>query len=116
MKSEYEKLVSRIENADEGSLVRRGDGEFAEFLGAERRNHPTIIKVETKLLITRVLWDMFANNPKVVLDAMCLLGFDDEVHSGFVQAPQFYGALKDDPFGNQMEVLFKKLAFGIAMG
>ena len=53
--------------------------------------------------------DMFANNPQVALHAMCLLlGFDDDVHSGFVQAPQkFYGALKDDPFGNQMQVLFE---------
>jgi hypothetical protein len=51
--------------------------------------------------------DMFANNPQAALHAMCLLlGFDDEVHSGFVQTPQkFYGTLKDDPFGNQMEVL-----------
>uniref|UniRef100_A0A0A9CY93 Cellulose synthase-like protein H1 n=1 Tax=Arundo donax TaxID=35708 RepID=A0A0A9CY93_ARUDO len=163
MKSEYEKLVSRIENADEGFLVRRGDGEFAEFLGAERRNHSTIIKVlwdNSKSIragegipsliyisrekrpkhhhhfkagamnvLTRVSavltnapimlnvdCDMFANNSEVVLHAMCLLlGFDDEVHSGFVQAPQkFYGALNDDPFGNQMEVLFKKLGFGIA--
>jgi hypothetical protein len=40
---------------------------------------------------------------------MCLLlGFDDDVHSGFVQAPQkFYGALNDDPFGNQMQVLLE---------
>lgn len=55
--------------------------------------------------------DMFANNAQVALHAMCLLlGFDDEVHSGFVQAPQkFYGALKDDPFGNQMEVLYEVL-------
>jgi hypothetical protein len=38
--------VRRIENAEEDSLVRRGDdGEFAEFVGADRRNHPTIIKV-----------------------------------------------------------------------
>jgi hypothetical protein len=53
--------------------------------------------------------DMFANNPKVILHAMCLLlGFDDEVHSGFVQAPQkFHNALKDDPFGNQLEVIIK---------
>ena len=52
--------------------------------------------------------DMFANNPQVALYAMCLLlGFDDEIQSGFVQAPQkFYGGLKDDPFGNRMEVLF----------
>lgn len=53
--------------------------------------------------------DMFANNPQVILHAMCLLlGFDDEVHSGFVQAPQMsYKALQDDPFGNQAEVKYK---------
>ncbi|XP_038989160.1 cellulose synthase-like protein H1 isoform X2 [Phoenix dactylifera] len=51
--------------------------------------------------------DMFANHPEVILHGMCLLlGFDNEVSSGFVQAPQqFYGALKDDPFGNQLVVL-----------
>ncbi|KAL6845674.1 hypothetical protein ACP4OV_024497 [Aristida adscensionis] len=163
MKDEYGQLVSRIENADEGGLVRRGDGEFAEFVGAERKDHPTIVKVlwdnsNSKAgeegipsliyvsrekspahrhnfkagamnVLTRVSavltnapimlnvdCDMFVNNPEVVLHAMCLLlGFDDEVCSGFVQAPQiFYGALKDDPFGNQMEVLFKKLGSGVA--
>ncbi|CAO2042266.1 unnamed protein product [Urochloa humidicola] len=162
IKHEYEKLVSRIENADEESLVRRGDGEFAEFVGADRRDHPTIIKVlrdnskaadgtEIPSLIyisreksprhphhfkagamnvlTRVSavltnapimlnvdCDMFANNPQVALHAMCLLlGFDDEVHSGFAQAPQkFYGGLKDDPFGNQMEVIYEKIGIGIA--
>ncbi|CAN6241757.1 unnamed protein product [Urochloa humidicola] len=159
MKGEYEKLVSRIENADEESLVRRGDG---EFVGADRRDHPTIIKVlrdsgkaadgtEIPSLIyisreksprhqhhfkagamnvlTRVSavltnapimlnvdCDMFTNNPQVALHAMCLLlGFDDEVHSGFAQAPQkFYGGLKDDPFGNQMEVIYEKIGIGIA--
>ncbi|KAL6650615.1 hypothetical protein ACP70R_009541 [Stipagrostis hirtigluma subsp. patula] len=162
MKSEYENLASRIENADEGSLLRHGDGEFAEFFGAERRNHPTIIKVlwdnsNSKAgegfpsliyvsrekspryhhhfkagamnVLTRVSavltnapimlnvdCDMFVNNPQVVLHAMCLLlGFDDEIHCGFAQAPQkFYGGLKDDPFGNQMEVIFKKIGFGIS--
>ncbi|TVU50414.1 hypothetical protein EJB05_01785, partial [Eragrostis curvula] len=161
LKNEYEKLVSRIENAEEGSLLRHG-GEYAEFLSAERRNHPTIIKllwdnstskavegfpsliyvsrekrpiynhhfkagamnVLTRVsavltnapIMLNVDCDMFANNPKVILHAMCLLlGFDDEVHSGFVQQPQkFYGGLKDDPFGNQLEVLFQKLGFGIA--
>jgi hypothetical protein len=59
--------------------------------------------------------DMFANNPKVILHAMCLLlGFDDEVHSGFVQAPQkFYNALEDDPFGNQLEVMLKVRINGV---
>ncbi|URE38655.1 cellulose synthase-like protein [Musa troglodytarum] len=58
--------------------------------------------------------DMFANNPEVVLHAMCLLlGVDDEVSSGFAQAPQqFYGALKDDPFGNQLVLLFKQILPG----
>ncbi|XP_047067040.1 cellulose synthase-like protein H1 [Lolium rigidum] len=161
MKSEYEKLVTRIENADEGFILR--DADFAEFIDTERRNHPTIIKVlwdNTKSrrtgqgfpnlvyvsrekspkhyhnfkagamnVLTRVSavmtnapimlnvdCDMFANNPQVALHAMCLLlGFDDEIESGFVQTPQkFYGALKDDPFGNQLEVGFKKLGGGVA--
>ncbi|URD79430.1 cellulose synthase-like protein [Musa troglodytarum] len=58
--------------------------------------------------------DMFANNPEVVLHAMCLLlGVDDEVFAGFAQAPQqFYGALKDDPFGNQMVVSSKQFLPG----
>ncbi|KAK1683169.1 hypothetical protein QYE76_044017 [Lolium multiflorum] len=154
MKSEYEKLVTRIENADEGFILR--DAEFAEFIDTERRNHPTIVKIlwdNTKSrrtgqrfpnlvyvsreknpkhyhnfkagamnVLTRVSavmtnapimlnvdCDMFANNPQVALHAMCLLlGFDNEIESGFVQTPQkFYGALKDDPFGNQLEVGFK---------
>ena len=50
MQSEYEKLASRIENADEESLVRHGDGEFAELVGADRRDHPTIIKVATNII------------------------------------------------------------------
>ncbi|KAK1264300.1 Cellulose synthase-like protein H1 [Acorus gramineus] len=51
--------------------------------------------------------DMFANNAEVIIHAMCLfLGLDDEVQSGYVQCPQhFYGALKDDPFGNQLVIM-----------
>jgi hypothetical protein len=53
--------------------------------------------------------DMYANNPQVVLHAMCLLlGSKDEKESGFVQFPQcFYDGLKDDPFGNQLIALIK---------
>ncbi|CAK9172317.1 unnamed protein product [Ilex paraguariensis] len=53
--------------------------------------------------------DMYANNPKIVLHAMCmLLGVKNEMDSGFVQYPQcFYDGLKDDPFGNQFVVLLK---------
>ena len=77
----------------------------------------TLIGVQTRVsavltnapIMLNVDCDMFANNPQVILHAMCLLlGFDNEVHSGFVQAPQiFYDALKDDPFGNQTEVMYK---------
>ncbi|XBI56033.1 hypothetical protein VPH35_037713 [Triticum aestivum] len=142
--------------------MRDGGDEFAEFIDAERGNHPTIVKVlwdnsKSKAgeefphlvylsreksprhrhnfkagamnVLTRVSavmtnapimlnvdCDMFANNPQVALHAMCLLlGFDDEIHSGFVQAPQkFYGGLKDDPFGNQMQVITKKIGGGLA--
>ena len=55
--------------------------------------------------------DNFANNPQIALHAMCLLlGFDDEVQSCFAQAPEkVHGALKDDPFRNQMEVFYEVL-------
>ncbi|CAL5055070.1 unnamed protein product [Urochloa decumbens] len=161
IKNEYDELVDRIEKAEESSLVQ-SDNELADFLGGNRRNHRTIIKIlwdnsKSKTVegfpsliyvsrekrpkfhhhfkagamnvLTRVSAvltnapimlnvdrDMFANNPQVILHAMCLLlGFDDEVHSGFVQAPQiFYNALPDDPFGNQTEVMYKKLGYGFA--
>ncbi|TQE01531.1 hypothetical protein C1H46_012894 [Malus baccata] len=47
--------------------------------------------------------DMYANNPKIILHAMCLLlGFKHE-KSAFVQFPQmFYNILKDDPCGSKV--------------
>lgn len=52
---------------------------------------------------------MFVNNPKIALHAMCiLLDSKGEKEVAFVQCPQqFYATLKDDPFGNQMVVMFK---------
>ncbi|CAN0914442.1 Cellulose synthase-like protein B3 [Linum grandiflorum] len=60
--------------------------------------------------------DMYANNPLIVRHAMCmLLGASNERETGFVQFPQcFYGALKDDPFGNQLIVLYQFIGSGIA--
>ncbi|KAK9924515.1 hypothetical protein M0R45_032880 [Rubus argutus] len=60
--------------------------------------------------------DMFANNPSIILHAMCmLLGSKSENENAFVQCPQvFYDGLKDDPFGNQMIVLWKYTAQGIS--
>ena len=54
--------------------------------------------------------DMFVNNPKIVLHAMCILLDPNkgEKEVAFAQFPQqFYSTLKDDPLGNQMVVLFK---------
>uniref|UniRef100_A0A803QJR4 Cellulose synthase-like protein H1 n=1 Tax=Cannabis sativa TaxID=3483 RepID=A0A803QJR4_CANSA len=60
--------------------------------------------------------DMFVNDPNVVLRAMCLLSGPKPLNDiAFVQFPQvFYDRLKDDPFGNQMIVIFEYMAKGIA--
>ncbi|KAJ1381429.1 Nucleotide-diphospho-sugar transferase [Sesbania bispinosa] len=60
--------------------------------------------------------DMFVNNPKIVQHAMCiLLDSKGEKEVAFVQCPQqFYATLKDDPFGNQMVILFKFAGAGLA--
>ncbi|RDX99405.1 Cellulose synthase-like protein H1, partial [Mucuna pruriens] len=60
--------------------------------------------------------DMIVNNPKIVLHALCvLLDSKGEKEVAFTQFPQkFYATLKDDPFGNQMAILFKYLGAGIA--
>ncbi|KAJ8627830.1 hypothetical protein MRB53_021137 [Persea americana] len=161
MKSDYEELKRKIEEAAKKSLPFPLTGEFAEFSNIERGNHPSIVKViwENKdkvpngvphlvyvarekrpnqahhfkagamNVLTRVSGvltnapfmlnvdcDMFANNPQVILHAMCiLLGSKEEKDSGFVQFPQiFYGGLKDDPFGNQMVIANEFILRGIA--
>lgn len=60
--------------------------------------------------------DMYVNNPKVVLHAMCMfLGVDNERDCAFVQFPQkFYDGIKDDPFGNQYVLLVKFIGHGMA--
>ncbi|KAL8088060.1 hypothetical protein AgCh_037994 [Apium graveolens] len=60
--------------------------------------------------------DMYVNNPKAVLHAMCMfLGVDNERDCAFVQFPQiFYDGIKDDPFGNQYVVLVKFVGHGLA--
>ncbi|XP_059452413.1 cellulose synthase-like protein H1 [Corylus avellana] len=59
--------------------------------------------------------DMFVNNPKVVLHAMCLLlGSKSEKESAYIQFPQmFYDGLKDDPYGNQLVVMFEYMTHGL---
>ncbi|GMH11024.1 hypothetical protein Nepgr_012865 [Nepenthes gracilis] len=159
MKEEYKLLCQQIQNASQ----KRFDltGEFADFADAERKNHPSIIKViwenteagedgvphlvyisrekrpncphhykagamnvlsrvsgmmTNAPFILNVDCDMFANNPQVVLHAMCLLlGSKNERDCGFVQFPQkFYDGLKDDPFGNQLIALQYFFSRGVA--
>ncbi|KEH29713.1 putative cellulose synthase (UDP-forming) [Medicago truncatula] len=60
--------------------------------------------------------DMFVNNPNIVMHALCiLLDSKGEKEVAFAQCPQqFYATLKDDPFGNQMAILYKYLGAGLA--
>jgi len=58
--------------------------------------------------ILNVDCDMYVHNPKIVLHALCiLLDSKGEKEVGFAQCiQQFYDALKDDPFGNQLVATF----------
>ncbi|KAG2712180.1 hypothetical protein I3760_04G112600 [Carya illinoinensis] len=95
----------------------------------KRHNHPHHYKAGAMNALTRVSalmtnapymlnvdCDMFVNNPKAILHAMCvLLGSKSESEIAFAQFPQvFYDGLKDDPYGNQMVVLFEFIVGGIA--
>ncbi|XWS36779.1 hypothetical protein CRYUN_Cryun20dG0115200 [Craigia yunnanensis] len=100
------------------------------YISREKRpSHPHNYKAGAMNVLTRISGvmtnapfmlnvdcDMFASNPKIILEGMCLLlGVEDEQECGFVQCPQiFYNALKDDPFGNQLTVPFAILAGGMA--
>ncbi|XVF81616.1 hypothetical protein PTKIN_Ptkin15bG0169500 [Pterospermum kingtungense] len=100
------------------------------YISREKRpNHPHNYKAGAMNVLTRVSGvmtnapfmlnvdcDMFASNPKIILEGICLLlGVKDEQECGFVQCPQiFYNVLKDDPFGNQMIVPFAIIGSGMA--
>ncbi|TKY48721.1 Cellulose synthase protein B4 [Spatholobus suberectus] len=66
--------------------------------------------------ILNVDCDMYVNNPKIVLHALCiLLDSKGEKEVAFAQCiQQFYDGLKDDPFGNQLVALFLYLGGGVA--
>ncbi|XP_040370074.1 cellulose synthase-like protein H1 isoform X2 [Rosa chinensis] len=100
------------------------------YLSREKRpKHPHHAKAGAMNVLTRVSGlmtnapymlnvdcDMFANSQNIILHAMCmLLGSKNENENAFVQYPQvFYDGLKDDPFGNQMTVLWKYVGQGIS--
>ncbi|XP_062106081.1 cellulose synthase-like protein H1 [Humulus lupulus] len=99
------------------------------YISREKRpKHPHHYKAGAMNVLTRISGmmtnapfmlnvdcDMFVNDPNVVLSAMCLLsGPKPRNDIAFVQFPQvFYDRLKDDPFGNQMIVMFEYMAKGI---
>ncbi|KAL7218916.1 hypothetical protein ACSBR2_012059 [Camellia fascicularis] len=99
------------------------------YISREKRpKHPHHFKAGAMNILTRVSGvitnapfmlnldcDMYVNNPQIVVHAMCLLlGVTNERDCAFVQSPQiFYDGLKDDPFGNQMVVLFHYVGHGI---
>lgn len=63
--------------------------------------------------ILNVDCDMFMNNPQVVLHAMCVFfnSEDDFEDIGYVQTPPcFYDGIKDDPYGNQLVIVYEVLS------
>ncbi|KAJ1400045.1 Nucleotide-diphospho-sugar transferase [Sesbania bispinosa] len=122
MKEEYEHLSRKIQNAAQKSIPCPLVGEYAVFSETQPRNHPTIIKTRVSGLMTNAPFilnvdcDMFVNNPKIVLHALCiLLDSKGEKEVAFVQCPQrFYDAVKDDAFGNQLVALPMYIGGGFA--
>ncbi|EEF33041.1 conserved hypothetical protein [Ricinus communis] len=55
--------------------------------------------------------DMYVNNPQVVRHAMCfLLGSLNKEEFAFVQFPQMFYDLKDDPFGHTLQYIGRGIA------
>ncbi|KAG2712168.1 hypothetical protein I3760_04G112300 [Carya illinoinensis] len=113
MKDEYEQLCHNIEVAVQ-KYVHPCDftGDFAEFSNVERKNHPTIIKViwENKGLPNGLPQLVYISREK-------LHKHPHHYKAGAMNVlfPQvFYDGLKDDPYGNQMVVLFEYMGSGIA--
>ncbi|KAI4322516.1 hypothetical protein L6164_022202 [Bauhinia variegata] len=100
------------------------------YISREKRpKHPHHFKAGAMNVLTRVSGlmtnapfilnvdcDMFVNNPKIVLHALCIfLDPKGEKEVAFVQCPQkFYNGPKDDPLGNQFVVFYKYIGSGMA--
>ncbi|XWS75762.1 hypothetical protein CRYUN_Cryun01aG0120000 [Craigia yunnanensis] len=133
-------VFSKVESSNHPTIIKIigenkqsfGDDDVPHlvYISREKRpNHPHHFKAGAMNVLSRVSGvmtnapfilnvdcDMFANNPQVVRQAMCqLLGSESEREIGFVQYPQcFYDGPKDDPYGNQFQVLTEYLGRGIA--
>uniref|UniRef100_A0A162A5J6 Cellulose synthase-like protein H1 n=1 Tax=Daucus carota subsp. sativus TaxID=79200 RepID=A0A162A5J6_DAUCS len=112
----YDMLCQKIEAASQTNVPSE------VFSKVDKKNHPSILKTRVSGLMTNAPFilnvdcDMHVNDPQVILRAMCIFfGVENEKDCAFVQFPQqFYDGLNDDPFGNQMVVLFKYMAQGLA--
>ncbi|KAF7805783.1 cellulose synthase-like protein H1 isoform X1 [Senna tora] len=114
------------ENSEEG---RDGTPHLIYISRDKRPKHPHHYKAGAMNVLARVSGlmtnapftlnvdcDMFVNNPQIVQHAMCvLLDSKGQNEVAFVQCPQeFFDGLKDDPFGNQLVVLFTYMGAGLA--
>ncbi|KAK7272274.1 hypothetical protein RJT34_28770 [Clitoria ternatea] len=100
------------------------------YISREKRpQHPHHYKAGAMNVLTRVSGlmtnapfilnvdcDMYVNNPKIAMHALCiLLDPKGEKEVAFVQCPQrFYDAVKDDAYGNQLVALPMYIGGGFA--
>ncbi|KAM7271327.1 hypothetical protein ACFE04_030541 [Oxalis oulophora] len=99
--------ISREKRPDHQHSYKAGAMNVLTRVSGLMTNAPFMLNVDC---------DMNVNNPQVVIHAMCilLLGSNNDKEIGFVQFPQkFYDALKDDPFGNQFQVLTEYICKGL---
>ncbi|CAB4274168.1 unnamed protein product [Prunus armeniaca] len=92
--------VAREKRSDQSHHHKAGAMNVLTRVSGVMTNAPFMLNVDC---------DMYANNSKIVLYAVCLLlGFKHEKEGAFVQYPQmYYDTLKDDPFGNQLVLALK---------
>ncbi|KAM7271092.1 hypothetical protein ACFE04_030306 [Oxalis oulophora] len=98
--------ISREKRPDHQHSYKAGAMNVLTRVSGLMTNAPFMLNVDC---------DMNVNNPQVVIHAMCiLLGSNNDKEVGFVQFPQnFHDALKDDPFGNQLQVLTEYMSKGL---
>uniref|UniRef100_A0A7N0RJ80 Uncharacterized protein n=1 Tax=Kalanchoe fedtschenkoi TaxID=63787 RepID=A0A7N0RJ80_KALFE len=104
MKNEYEKLVSRVEEACNSEIQLLDSEEYDVFSNIKRNDHESIVKVISET--------GRASSPLQSRSHECSAKI--ELECAYVQSPHtFYNGLKDDPFGNQLVVSQENIGKGI---
>nr|POE98882.1 cellulose synthase-like protein h1 [Quercus suber] len=134
MKVEYEQLSAKIEDAVQNQNIvpydltvfdlrnrhKKSSNRTQGYMGEQRRSFRWVARVcglmTNAPYMLNVDCEMYANNPKIVLHAMCLLlSSNSEKEIAFVQfSHTFYDGLKDDPYGNQLAVMLENMACGFS--